>query len=72
MLEKLREIILLIEAQVTALLAELALRGAGQPKPKGLGELTLATLDAEICDWNRFANRKQVAWSWCGANPPVG
>ena len=59
-LEKLREIILVLEAQVTALLAELALRGADQPRPNGLGELTLATVDAEICDWNRFHNRKQV------------
>jgi transposase len=67
-LEKLREIILVIEAQVTALLAELALRGAGQVRPKGLGELTLATLDAEICDWKRFYNRKQVG-SYTGCCP---
>jgi transposase len=67
-LEKLREIILVLEGQVTALLAELALRTAGQPKPKGLGELTLATLDAEICDWNRFGNRKQVG-SYTGCCP---
>jgi transposase len=67
-LEPLREIILVIEAQVTALLAELALRGADQPRPKGLGELTLATLDAEMCDWNRFHNRKQVG-SYTGCCP---
>jgi transposase len=67
-LEKLREIILVIEAQVTALRAELALRGAGQERPKGLGELTLATLDAEICDWKRFYNRKQVG-SYTGCCP---
>ena len=67
-LEKLREIILIIEAQVTELLAELALRGADQPRPKGLGELTLATVDAEICDWNRFHNRKQVG-SYTGCCP---
>lgn len=59
-LEKLREIILVIEAQVAALVTELALRLAGQPQPKGLGELTLVTLDAEICDWKRFYNRKEV------------
>jgi transposase len=67
-LEKLREIILVLEVQVTALLAELALRVAGQPRPKALGDLTLATLDAEICDWKRFYNRKQVG-SYTGCCP---
>ena len=67
-LEKLREIILVIEAQVAALLAELALRVAGQARPKGLGELSLVTLDAEICDWKRFSNRKQVG-SYTGCCP---
>jgi hypothetical protein len=57
----LREIILVLEAQVTALLAELTSRVANQPKPKGLGELTLATLDAEICDWKRF-HKSQTDW----------
>jgi transposase len=59
-LEKLREIILVLQAQVAALVTELALRLAGQPRPKALGELTLVTLDAEICDGKRFANRKAV------------
>jgi transposase len=67
-LEKLREIILVIEAQVAVLLAELALRVAGQARPKGLGELSLVTLDAEICDWKRFYNRKQVG-SYTGCCP---
>jgi transposase len=67
-LEKLREIILVIEGQVAALLATLALRLAGQPRPKGLGELSLVTLDAEICDWKRFYNRKQVG-SYTGCCP---
>ena len=67
-LEKLREIILVIEAQETALLEELALRVAGQVRPKGLGELTLVTLDAEICDWHRFGNRKQIG-SYTGCCP---
>ena len=67
-LEKLREIILVMEAQVEGLLAELALRVAGQARPKGLGELSLATLDAEICDWKRFYNRTQVG-SYTGCCP---
>ena len=67
-LEKLREIILVMEAQVAELLVELTLRVAGQGRPKALGELTLATLDAEICDWARFYNRKQVG-SYTGCCP---
>ena len=68
LLDPLREIILLIEAQLSALIAELAQRTADLPRPKGLGELTLATLDAEMCDWKRFYNRKQVG-SYTGCCP---
>ena len=67
-LEKLREIILVIEAQIDGLLAELTLRLAHQARPKGLGELTLVTLDGEVCDWRRFSNRKQVG-SYTGCCP---
>jgi len=67
-LEALRQIILVLEAQVAALLEELSARGAGRPRPKGLGELTLATLDAEMCDWGRFHNRKQIG-SYTGCCP---
>jgi transposase len=67
-LEKLREIILVIQAQVLALVAELSSRVRDQALPKGLGELSLATVDAEICDWNRFYNRKQVG-SYTGCCP---
>ncbi len=67
-LEKLREIILVIEAQVAQLLAQLVLRLGDQQRPKGLGELTLVTLDAEMCDWKRFYNRKQVG-SYTGCCP---
>jgi len=67
-LEKLREIILVLEAQVAALLAKLTLRVAGQAQPKSLGELSLATLDAQVYDWKRFHNRKQVG-SYTGCCP---
>jgi transposase len=30
------------------------------PTPKGFGEITRAEARAEICDWNRFNNRKEV------------
>lgn len=29
-------------------------------RPKGLGPLTLGLLIAELCDWSRFTNRKQI------------
>ncbi len=67
-LEKLREIIVVIEAQVTVLLTELTQRVAEAPRPKGLGELSLVTVDAEMCDWSRFHNRKQVG-SYTGCCP---
>ena len=67
-LAPLREIILIIHAQVQALLAELASRVVGQTRPKGLGDLSLVMLDAEVCDWNRFHNRKQVG-SYTGCCP---
>jgi len=36
--------------------------------PKGLGALTAALLDAEVLDWHRFRNRRQVA-SYTGLCP---
>jgi transposase len=67
-LEKLRELILALEAQLEVLHAELLQRLQGQERPKGLGELTLVTLDGEICDWARFQNRKQIG-SYTGCCP---
>ena len=52
-LEKLRVLILAVETQLAALETELAARVQQQPRPKGLGELTLATLDGEVCAWGR-------------------
>ena len=67
-LEKLRELILSLEAQLAALETELVARVQAQPIPKGLGEITLVTLDGEVCDWNRFNNRKQIG-SYTGCCP---
>ena len=41
---------------------------AEQKLPKGLGDLTMALFDAEVCDAFRFSNRKQVG-SYTGACP---
>jgi transposase len=67
-LESLREVILNIEAQITRLDAEMIQRVKEQPLPKGLGRLSLVMIDAEICDWARFFNRKQVG-SYTGCCP---
>ena len=67
-LEKLRDLILALETQLHELRAQLLTRVQDQPRPKGLGELTLVTLDAEVCDWGRFHNRKQIG-SYTGCCP---
>ena len=67
-LEKLRELILALEGQLEELAAALKARVKDQVLPKGLGELTLVTLDGEVCDWHRFHNRKQVG-SYTGCCP---
>ena len=67
-LEKLRDLIVAMETQLAALETELLARVQAQPLPKGLGEITLVTLDSEVCDWNRFHNRKQIG-SYTGCCP---
>jgi transposase len=67
-LGKLRDLILALETQLKALEEQLIERLQGQQRPKGLGELTLVTLDGEICDWARFHNRKQIG-SYTGCCP---
>jgi transposase len=68
LLTQLRTLILALEEQVRALEAEIQARVKDQPRPKALGELTLVTLDGEICDWHRFNNRKQIG-SYTGCCP---
>ena len=67
-LAKLRELILGLEAQLAELEAELLARVKDQVTPKGLGAMTLVTLDGEMCNWQRFSNRKQVG-SYTGCCP---
>jgi len=67
-LTQLRELIVALEQQLDALEAELIGRVKEQPRPKGLGEITLVTLDGEVCDWGRFNNRKQIG-SYTGCCP---
>jgi len=67
-LAKLRALIVEIEAQLAELETELLARVQDQVTPKGLGGLTLVTLEGEVCDWGRFNNRKQVG-SYTGCCP---
>jgi transposase len=67
-LTELRALILELEAQLATLEAELIARVKAQPLPKGLGEITVVTLDSEVCDWGRFHNRKQIG-SYTGCCP---
>lgn len=67
-LTQLRELIVALEAQLETLEAELVARVKDQPRPKGLGEITLVSLDGELCDWGRFSNRKQIG-SYTGCCP---
>jgi transposase len=67
-LSELRELIVALEAQLAALETELVARVKAQPLPKGLGEITVVTLDGEVCDWHRFHNRKQIG-SYTGCCP---
>jgi len=67
-LEKLRHLILELEAQLEELETQLKARVRDQALPKGLGELTVVTLDGEVCDWHRFNNRKQIG-SYTGCCP---
>lgn len=39
---------------------KLASAQANQERPLGCGAKTLALIDQEVCDWNRFGNRKQI------------
>lgn len=67
-LAELRHVILELEAQRETLEAELVARVKAQVLPKGLGELTVVSLDGEVCDWERFHNRKQIG-SYTGCCP---
>ncbi|MFZ1009097.1 MAG: IS110 family transposase [Candidatus Sulfotelmatobacter sp.] len=67
-LARLRDLIVALETQLAELQTELLARVKDQVTPKGLGGLTLVTLDGEVCDWRRFSNRKQVG-SYTGCCP---
>jgi transposase len=54
-----RQLIVAVEGQLAALTQQVEAL-APKSRPKGLGPLTLGMLSAELCDWSRFRNRKQI------------
>ena len=73
MLADYREMALKVSEKLEALTKELYKprqeRPAGK-RIKGVGELSAARIEAEVGDWNRFTNRRQVA-SYTGLCPGV-
>jgi transposase len=59
-LEVMREILLKLDQEEKAARKEL-IDEVKQPLPVGIGTLTWVMLCREICDWERFQNRRQVA-----------
>lgn len=49
-------------------LEEVCVADASETRAKGMGAYTEVAMDAEICNWNRFKNRRQVAsyFGLCG------
>jgi transposase len=56
------------KAQLDRLTAQIEARVSQEKIPHGLGALTVALLDGEVCDWNRFGHRKAVG-SYTGCCP---
>jgi transposase len=67
LLESYRPILLELEKQIGAL--SMQLEAAAPPQiPCGIGKLTTVLLSREVCQWQRFANRRQIA-SYTGLCP---
>jgi transposase len=67
LLEPLRRLIQAVEQELQPLSQALT-KSAPPDLPLGLGKLTYEVLEREVGDWNRFANRRQVA-SYTGMCP---
>ena len=67
LLEPLRRVILAIDQELKTQ-TEAIIQAAPEELPIGLGKLTYEILEREICDWDRFSNRRQVA-SYTGMCP---
>lgn len=63
-----RSQILRLDEELDALTDKVIAQKTGPRMPKGVGALTTAVLQAEILDWSRFKNRRQVS-SYTGLCP---
>jgi transposase len=66
-LQVFRPVLAVLDAQIAALSVELE-KAAPASLPAGLGKLTSVVVSREVCDWQRFHNRRQVA-SYTGLCP---
>ncbi|MEO6738768.1 MAG: IS110 family transposase [Chthoniobacteraceae bacterium] len=66
-LEIFRPVLAALETQIAALSAELE-AAAPAEIPAGIGKLTTVIATREVCDWQRFENRRQIA-SYTGLCP---
>lgn len=48
-----------INEELEQLTQQITVQAAAQPRPVGMGVLSLEEIDREVCDWHRFKNRKQ-------------
>ena len=62
-----RPVLAVLDTQIAALTVELE-KAAPSDLPGGLGKLTSVILSREVCDWQRFQNRRQVS-SYTGLCP---
>ena len=62
-----RPLLEVLDQQIATLTAQLE-TAAPTALPSGLGKLTSTIISREICDWNRFGNRRQVS-SYTGLCP---
>lgn len=67
LLEPLQRLIAAVEQELRALTRQVE-AAAPAELPLGMGRLTAQILEREVCDWQRFANRRQVA-SYTGMCP---
>jgi transposase len=66
-LRRLRRLVVAVDEELQALTRQLE-QTAPQQRPVGLGGLTHALIEREVCDWTRFQNRRQVG-SYLGLCP---
>jgi transposase len=66
-LEVYRPVLLALDQQIRALTIELE-KAAPAALPKGMGALSTVVISREICNWQRFNNRRQVS-SYTGLCP---